>query len=112
MDAQEPELAATLGPDRFGRNLDLPAETLGPDRFGREIEIAAKLSHPHVLPLHDSGDADGLLYYVMPYVKGESLRERLERRLTELGHVALPPVEPGDDDAATLERLKELGYVQ
>ena len=53
--------------------------TLGPDRFVREIEIAAKLSHPHVLPLHDSGEAEGILYYVMPYVEGESLRERLDR---------------------------------
>ncbi|MCH7874880.1 MAG: protein kinase [Gemmatimonadetes bacterium] len=55
------------------------AEVLGPDRFLREVEIAAKLVHPHILPLHDSGDANGLLYYVMPYVPGESLRARLER---------------------------------
>jgi tRNA A-37 threonylcarbamoyl transferase component Bud32/predicted esterase len=55
------------------------AESLGPDRFTREIEIAAALNHPHILPLHDSGSADGLLYYVMPYVEGESLRERLEK---------------------------------
>jgi serine/threonine-protein kinase len=53
--------------------------TLGADRFLREIEIAAQLSHPHVLPVHDSGDADGVLYYVMPYVDGESLRERVQR---------------------------------
>ena len=49
------------------------------DRFLREIETAAKLNHPHILPLHDSGEADGLLYYVMPYVEGESLRDRLRR---------------------------------
>jgi len=55
------------------------AATLGPDRFVREIEIAAGLTHPHILPLYDSGDADGFLYYVMPYVEGESLRDRLER---------------------------------
>ncbi len=55
------------------------AATLGPERFVREIEIAAALSHPHILPLHDSGEADGFLYYVMPYVEGESLRERLDR---------------------------------
>jgi serine/threonine-protein kinase len=55
------------------------AATLGPDRFVREIEIAARLSHPHILPLHDSGEAGGILYYVMPYVEGESLRERLDR---------------------------------
>jgi eukaryotic-like serine/threonine-protein kinase len=55
------------------------AETLGADRFLREIQIAAKLSHPHILQLHDSGEADGRLFYVMPYVEGESLRQRLER---------------------------------
>ncbi|HUF77227.1 MAG TPA: protein kinase [Longimicrobiales bacterium] len=55
------------------------ATALGPDRFAREIEIAAALTHPHILPLHDSGSADGLLYYVMPYVEGESLRDRLEK---------------------------------
>ncbi len=52
---------------------------LGPDRFLREVEIAAKLSHPHILPLYDSGDADGSLFYVMPYIKGESLRVKLKR---------------------------------
>ncbi len=55
------------------------AASLGPDRFLREIKIAAKLDHSHILALHDSGEADGLLYYVMPFVEGESLRERLER---------------------------------
>ena len=55
------------------------AATLGPDRFLREIKLAARLNHPHILPLHDSGDAEGFLYYVMPYVEGESLRERLDR---------------------------------
>ena len=53
---------------------------LGPERFLREIEIAASLAHPHILPVHDSGTADGLLFYVMPYVDGESLRERLHRQ--------------------------------
>jgi len=52
---------------------------IGHDRFLREIEIAARLSHPHVLPLFDSGAAAGQLYYVMPYVAGESLRARLDR---------------------------------
>ncbi len=52
---------------------------LGPERFTREIRIAAGLSHPHILPLHDSGEVDGLLFYVMPYVRGESLRDRLSR---------------------------------
>ena len=55
------------------------AASLGPDRFLREIHLAARLNHPHILPLFDSGDAEGFLYYVMPYVEGESLRERLDR---------------------------------
>jgi tetratricopeptide (TPR) repeat protein len=55
------------------------AYALGGDRFTREIEVAASLDHPHILPLFDSGEADGLLYYVMPYVEGESLRDRLKR---------------------------------
>ena len=55
------------------------AATLGSERFLREISTAARLTHPHVLPLYDSGDADGILYYVMPWVAGESLRERLSR---------------------------------
>jgi len=55
------------------------AEVLGAERFTREITIAASLSHPHILPLHDSGDVDGLLWYVMPWVRGESLREKLNR---------------------------------
>jgi len=52
---------------------------LGPDRFSREIEIAAALNHPHILPLYDSGEAAGLLFYVMPFVRGESLRQKLTR---------------------------------
>jgi serine/threonine-protein kinase len=52
---------------------------LGAERFLSEIKTTAKLQHPHILPLLDSGAADGLLYYVMPYVKGETLRARLER---------------------------------
>src|SRR2546422_1288203 len=55
------------------------AGALGPERFLREIEIAARLNHPHILALIDSGEADGFLYYVMPYVEGKSLREHLER---------------------------------
>ncbi len=55
------------------------AASLGEDRFLREIKIAANLSHPHVLPVHDSGSAGGFLYYVMPVVEGESLRQRLAR---------------------------------
>ncbi|HEX9283926.1 MAG TPA: serine/threonine-protein kinase, partial [Gemmatimonadales bacterium] len=55
------------------------AAALGAERFLREIEIAARLQHPHILPLYDSGSAGGQLYYVMPYVEGESLRDRLSR---------------------------------
>lgn len=53
------------------------AESIGAERFLREIEIAAGLHHPHILPLHDSGGADGVLYYVMPFVDGQSLRDRM-----------------------------------
>ena len=52
---------------------------LGSERFLKEIELTANLQHPHILPLFDSGSADGLLYYVMPFVEGETLRGRLER---------------------------------
>src|SRR5688572_18634372 len=63
------------------------AATLGADRFLREVEIAAQLSHPHILPMHDSGESAGILYYVMPFVDGESLRDRIAR------DGALPPDE-------------------
>jgi Tol biopolymer transport system component/tRNA A-37 threonylcarbamoyl transferase component Bud32 len=55
------------------------AAVLGADRFLQEIKTTAQLQHPHILPLFDSGTADGFLYYVMPYVEGESLRDRLNR---------------------------------
>ena len=55
------------------------AAALGTERFLREIRIEARLQHPHILPLYDSGAADGLLYYVMPYVEGETLRDRIRR---------------------------------
>jgi serine/threonine-protein kinase len=55
------------------------AAALGGERFLSEIKTTARLQHPHILPLLDSGEADGLLYYVMPYVRGETLRTRLER---------------------------------
>ena len=70
---------------RHGRDVALKvlrpelAATLGPERFLQEIRLAAGLAHPHILPLHDSGEADGCLFYVMPFVSGESLRDRLER---------------------------------
>ena len=53
--------------------------TLGSERFAREIAVAARLQHPHILGLLDSGDVDGFFYYVMPYVDGETLRDRLTR---------------------------------
>ena len=53
--------------------------SVGTDRFLREIEMAARLQHPHILAVYDSGAAAGLLYYVMPFVEGESLRDRLDR---------------------------------
>lgn len=55
------------------------AATIGADRFGREVKIAAKLSHPNVLGVFDSGEAQGLLFYVMPFVEGETLRDKLTR---------------------------------
>ncbi len=55
------------------------AAAMGSERFLREISIAAQLQHPHILMLIDSGEADGILYYVMPYVEGESLADRVER---------------------------------
>ena len=55
------------------------AIALGRERFLREIKLAARLQHPNILPVYDSGDAGGTLYYVMPYVEGESLRDRLDR---------------------------------
>jgi serine/threonine-protein kinase len=74
---------------------------LGADRFLREVRITANLSHPHILPLLDSGEADGLLYYVMPYVTGESLRARLDRE------GRLPPA---DALAIAREVADALGY--
>ncbi|HEU5154593.1 MAG TPA: protein kinase, partial [Gemmatimonadales bacterium] len=55
------------------------AAILGAERFLTEIKTTAALQHPHILPLHDSGEAGGSVFYVMPYVEGESLRDRLSR---------------------------------
>src|SRR5690242_13764588 len=52
---------------------------LGPERFSREIRFVAQFNHPHILSLYDSGEIEGFLYFVMPYVEGESLRDRLVR---------------------------------
>ncbi|HVT39508.1 MAG TPA: protein kinase [Gemmatimonadaceae bacterium] len=70
---------------RHGRTVALKvlspelSATLGTERFLREVHIATRLSHPHILPVYDSGDAGGLLWYAMPFVAGESLRVRLDR---------------------------------
>ena len=55
------------------------AAVVGAERFLAEIKTTANLQHPHILPLHDSGEADGFLFYVMPFVEGETLRDRLDR---------------------------------
>jgi serine/threonine-protein kinase len=60
------------------------AAVLGAQRFVQEITTTAQLQHPHILPLFDSGEADGFLYYVMPYIEGETLRDKLNRE-TQLG---------------------------
>ncbi|MDH5235246.1 MAG: serine/threonine-protein kinase, partial [Gemmatimonadota bacterium] len=81
---------------------------IGAERFQREITIAARLTHPHILPLHDSGDANGLLYYVMPFMRGESLRDRLDRK------AMLPVAEAvriGTEVASALHYAHEQGVV-
>ncbi len=75
--------------------------SIGAERFEREIKLSAKLQHPHILGLIDSGETDGLLYYVMPFVKGESLRDRLDRE----GQL---PIE--DAIQVALEVADALGY--
>lgn len=75
--------------------------SIGGERFEREIRLAAKLQHPHILGLFDSGIADGLLYYVMPFVKGESLRDRIDRE-------GMLPID--DAIGITLEVASALGH--
>ena len=55
------------------------AASVSAERFRREIQVAARLKHPHIVPVHSAGAGDGLLYYVMPYIEGHSLRERLSK---------------------------------
>ncbi len=70
---------------RYGRTVAIKilrpelVAAIGPDRFSREIAIAAHLSHPHIVSLYDSGETDGSLFYVMPYIQGESLRQKIDR---------------------------------
>ena len=80
---------------------------VGSDRFLREIEIAAKLTHPHILPVFDSGEAGWLLYYVMPFVRGESLRQRLDRGPLPLSDA----VRIGREVADALDYAHRHGYV-
>ena len=65
------------------------AAVLGAERFLQEITTTANLQHPHILPLFDSGEADSFLYYVMPFIDGETLREKLNR---ETQHSGIPRV--------------------
>jgi serine/threonine-protein kinase len=71
---------------RHGRDVaikvlrDEVARSVGADRFLGEIHLAAKLAHPHILPLYDSGEAEGIVYFVMPNIEGRSVRDRLARR--------------------------------
>ena len=84
------------------------AQAIGAERFQREITIAAKLSHPHILPLHDSGEAGGMLYYVMPFMRGESLRDRISREGTLPVEAA---VRIGVEVASALDRAHLEGVV-
>ena len=84
------------------------AASLGSERFLREIQIAARLQHPHILPLYDSGEANTLLYYVMPFVEGESLRDRLTR---EKQLSIEDAVKVGRDVAAALDYAHRHGVV-
>lgn len=80
---------------------ELTSSLMRIERFLREIRIAAKLTHPHIVPVHDSGEAGGVLYYVMPYVEGASLRDRLARE----GRLSLT-----DASRITCEVADALGY--
>ena len=71
--------SATTGPSPSRSSCPELAASLGPERFQREIKLAARLQHPHILTVHDSGEAAGRLWFTMPYVEGETLRQRLAR---------------------------------
>ena len=82
--------------------------SLGADRFLREIHVAARLQHPHILPLYESGEADGLFYYVMPFVAGESLRARLQ----EHGPLSVPEaVRIAGEIGSALTYAHEQGFI-
>jgi serine/threonine protein kinase len=81
---------------------------LGGERFLNEMRVTANLQHPSILPLYDSGDADGLLYYVMPFVEGDSLRDRMDRD----GQMGLEEtLAIAEDVAAALQFAHEHGVV-
>ncbi len=84
------------------------AASVGRERFLREIQLAAKLSHPHILPLYDSGDADGMLFYVMPVVQGQSLRERLD---TQRQLPIVDAVRIASEVAGALEHAHRVGII-
>ena len=84
------------------------AASVGRERFLREIQLAAKLSHPHILPLYDSGDADGALYYVMPNVQGQSLRDRMDAQGQLPMHEA---VRIASEVAGALDHAHRLGII-
>ena len=84
------------------------AAVIGAERFLSEIKTTANLQHPHILPLFDSGTADGQLYYVMPYVEGDSLRDRLHRE-TQLS--VADAVRVASEVAAALEYAHRHGVV-
>ncbi|HEU5039197.1 MAG TPA: protein kinase [Gemmatimonadales bacterium] len=84
------------------------AAKLGLDRFLREIQVAAGLTHPHIVALHDSGESEGFLYYVMPYIEGESLRQRLSRE-TRLS--ASEAVKMGREVADALDYAHSRGVI-
>ena len=84
------------------------AAALGTDRFLREIQIAARLSHPHILQLYDSGEVDGILFFVMPYVEGESLRQLLDRE----GRLPVDTaIQLAAEVAAALDYAHQQGFV-
>ncbi len=84
------------------------AQSVGRERFLREIQLAARLSHPHILPLYDSGDAGDALYYVMPVVQGQSLRDRLD---TQRQLPIADAVRVASEVAAALDHAHRLGIV-
>jgi serine/threonine protein kinase len=81
------------------------AATLGAERFLKEIQIVARLTHPHILALHDSGEAAGFLYYVMPYIDGGSLRHRLEQQVRLSREEALDIASPVADALGYAHRM-------